>query len=456
MSNKALDLLIDAGLLTSSGKAINISSLSPEEVSSRISQYVMNRKKTVILEIDTFQLNNSLSALFSTGLSKNANDKSLYNKLLSSTLVYDSIVIDDPLVSSFSSISFNSSGIDNNSTQFIKNLNLFAWSFKLIRSGFIKILPISFFNNPSSEIPILCSDDAFRSSIPSQIHDFSHKNAILKSVIKNDSNEMLVLPEEAYISKRKALKVGFKDDYRFSGNNLYMYFSITELEEQANGSLQFCSEWNSKETLNEEEFNNWAYQSINQTIRSRLSNIYNETYLATTLGHTYVTESKFESDLLAMSGIENHSEDHNAVKFLELNNDFFNIESPEQIIELRTKYSSAFEQFNCSIREVTEELSGLNKNEFEQKSKTLLDKEIRPQINEIRDNIQSISSGITKGFLVSLGGISLAIATGTAIPFISALMFSVAGGLTEALPSVSTYENKKKRPEYIWHRITKT
>jgi hypothetical protein len=38
-----------------------------------------------------------------------------------------------------------------------------------------------------------------------------------------------------------------------------------------------------------------------------------------------VTESKFESDLLAMSGIENHSEDHNAVKFLEFNNDFFNI-----------------------------------------------------------------------------------------------------------------------------------
>jgi hypothetical protein len=140
MSNKALDLLIDAGLLTSSGKAINISSLSPEEVSSRISQYVTNRKKTAILEIDTFQLNNSLSVLFSTGLSKNANDKSLYNKLLSSTLVYDSIVIDDPLVSSFSSISFNSSGIDNKSTQFIKNLNLFAWSFKLIRSGFIKIL----------------------------------------------------------------------------------------------------------------------------------------------------------------------------------------------------------------------------------------------------------------------------------------------------------------------------
>jgi len=453
MSNKALDLLIEAELLTTRGRMVSVAFLPSQELSRRVDHYINARKQSVISEMNSFQKNNKLSAFFSTTYAKNANnDNLLFEKLLASSLIYESIIIDDPLFLFSSSISLDG----DSQTSLVKALSLFEWTFKLIRSGFIKILPISFLNKPSDEIPLLYSEDAFRSLIPSHIHDFSHKNAILKSVIQN-SNGFLILPEEACIKKRKGLSVQFKDDYGINGGSIFFHFDlvIENFEEQPDGSLKFCKRVKPNDTLSEEQFNYWVYQSINEAIISRLSNIYKENSLAITLDHTYVTESKFESKLLALSGIECDSDNHNAINFLEANSEFLHIESPEIILELRTKYSQAFERFNYSILNATEELSELDNTNFDKRAKWLFNNEILPQIDEIRDAINSIPSGFTKGTLASLAGFSIAVLTGFVPPLIPTLMLSAAGGLTEAFPSISTYQNMKKKPGYIWHRITK-
>ncbi len=361
MSNKALDLLIEAELLTTKGRMVKFAFLPSQELSRRVDHYINARKQSVISEMNSFQKNNKLSAFFSTTYAKNANnDNLLFEKLLASSLIYESIIIDDPLFLFSSSISLD----DDSQTSLVKALSLFELAFKLIRSGFIKILPVSFLNKPSDEIPLLYSEDAFRSLIPSHIHNFSHKNAILRSVISN-SNGFLILPEEAHIKKRTGLNVQFKDDYGVNEGRIFVYSAIENLEEQPDGSLRFCQSFNPNDTLSEELFNYWVYQSINSVMKSRLSNIYNETSLAITLGHTYVTESKFESKLLALSGIECDSDNHNAIDFLEANSEFLNIESPEIILELRTKYSQAFERFNYSILDATEELSELDDTNFD-------------------------------------------------------------------------------------------
>ncbi|GAB3483070.1 hypothetical protein [Marinomonas epiphytica] len=432
MSILALDLLIDAGLLTASGQAVDISSLPDAEVSSRVSQYSNARIETAESDVDYVYDSKMLSALFSTSSA----DVSC-NKLLSSALVYESIVIDDPLVSSASTISYE---------QLSKGLELFSWAFELIKSGFIKVIPISYFNKPSDEIPLLHSDDAFRSSIPEEIHDFVHDNAILRSVFMDDKGRMLRLTESAEVRRRTALNVSFKDDYWHSGVSLYLFQTLE------NGVIT----WDKDGILSKEKFKQWAYQTINQAIRARLINIYNETCLASKMGHTYVTESSFESKFLAMSGHLDCSSGSIPAKFLEANNSFINIESPKTIIELRGKYSTAFERFNYSLMSVTEELSCVAPENFKAKAELLFHKEIMPQINEIRDNVNSISSSGVKGVLSSLVGFSAAIATGSSLPLIPALMCSVSAGVAEAFPSISHQQRLKKRPAYIWHRVTKT
>ena len=118
MSNQALDLLIEAGLITASGKLTNLSKLSNEEVTVRISQYINSRKDSAICEVETYGCSESLNALFSTSSSKVTKEK-----LLSSALIYESIIIDDPLVNSTASFTFE---------QLEECLGLFAWAFMLI------------------------------------------------------------------------------------------------------------------------------------------------------------------------------------------------------------------------------------------------------------------------------------------------------------------------------------
>ena len=235
MSNLALDLLVDAGLITSSGKVVDISALSDSEVSSRISQYSNARIETVSSEVETYHDSKWLNALFSTSSSEISR-----SKLLSSALVYDSIMIDDPLVSSSFTINYE---------KLKKGLELFSWAFEMVRAGYIKFVPISYFNKPSNDIPLLYSDDAFRSSIP--------ENATLKSVVQDEKGRMLVLTEGAEVSRRTALNVSFKNDYWTSGVSLYLFQTLE------NGKTT----WDKEGFLNKEKFEYWAYQTINQAMR---------------------------------------------------------------------------------------------------------------------------------------------------------------------------------------------
>lgn len=431
MSNLAIDLLVEAGLITSRGKVVDLSTLSEEEISSRISQYSNARIETASSEVDKYYNSQWLSALFSTSSADISQ-----SKLLSSALVYDSIMIDDPLVSSESTISYKT---------LKKGLRLFSWAFEMVRAGYIKIIPISYFNRPSNHIPWFDSDDAFRSSIPEKIHDFIHENAILKSVVQDEKGQMFVLTEEAVVSRRAALNVSFKNDYWNSGVSLYL-FKIFE-----NGKIT----WDKEGVLSKEKFDLWAYQTINQAMRSRLINIYNESHLASVTGHTYITESPFESEFMAMSGDSSCSTGSISAKFLKANECFISIDSPRTVLELRDKYAVAFERFNHSLQSVSEELYGIDPGKFEEKAENLFYKEILPQVDEIRDNINSITSSGIKGVIGSLVGFSAAIATGSSLPLIPALMNSVCAGLTEAIPAISQQKRFKNRPAYIWHRIIK-
>ena len=441
MTIKALNLLIDSGFLSASGALIDLTKLPDIEISNRISQYINGRIQIAESELHEFEASDGLSALFSTSSSDVTKDK-----LLSSSLVYESMIIDDPLVSSFKSI---------DPRKLAKRVELFSWAFELIKAGFVKVLPISYFNRPSGEVPLLSSDDAFKSAIPDEIYNFIHENAIVSSVVRDDEGQMLILNEGAEVSRRTALNISFKDDYWVSGVSLYLFQTLENCKKNNKGELVCQQVWEPDGCLDKKKFEAWSYQSINQAMRSRLIHIYNESYLANITGHTYITESSFESKFMSMPGISENSTKSTSAQFLEANDSFIYIRSPDDVVELRTKYAGAFERFNYSLMSVSDELSGVDPMEFDLKSRQLFLTEIQPQIDEIRCGMSSIYSAATKGSLLSLCGLVAAISTGSSVPLIASLI-GVAGGLSEAFPDISKAQRKKKEPAYIWHRVTKT
>jgi len=441
MSKYAINLLIDAGLITASGRPVDLSELPDEEVSARISQYINGRIQTVNSEIASFETSKSLNALFgseSTEVSK--------TRILPSALVYQSVIIDDPLVSANSRISYDT---------IKKGLELFSTYFQLIQADLVKVVPLSFFNRPSDDVPLLLSDDAFNSSIPNELHDFIHSRALLKSVIKDKMGRILVLREDASEKCRPALNVGFSGDFWKKGVQLYLFQTIEKVGD-VDGGIECRQVWEPEKYLDRETFARWSYQTINQAMRVRLRNIYNETKLANKLGYTYVTESEFESKLLSLSGTEELPFANRPCKFLDANSALINVENPEIIIELRDKYPAAFERFNSSVLYAVEHLKDVEPSNFEAKAQLYFNNEILPQIDELRTNANSISRSATKGVLLSLGGITTAILSGSSLPLIPSLMVAAAGGASEALSSLGRHQDFKKTPVYIWHRIIKT
>lgn len=441
MSRLAINLLIDSGLVTASGKPVYLSGLPDGEVSARISQYINGRVQTIDDELASFEASSSLNALFGS-----ESTETTETKLLPSALIYQSIIIDDPLVSASSSISL---------ATIEEGVRLFCTYFHLIKSGLIKVLPLSLFNRPSDEVPLLHSDDSFRSCIPDELHDFIHSHARLKSVVRDENGRMLVLNEDASKKRRPALNVGFSGDFWKKGVQLYLFQTIEKVGE-IDGGIRCKQMWEPDKFLDKEKFDRWAYQTINQAMRVRLKNIYNETKLAGELGHTYVTESEFESKLLSRSGTENAYSSNRPCKFFDANKALIHIDSPETIIELRERYPAAFERFNSSVLYAVEHLKDVDPENFETKAQLYFTNEIVPQIDELRGNIRSITRSAAKGTLISLGGITTAMLSGSALPLVPSLMAVAAGGASETLDSVGRHQDFKKTPVYIWHRVTKT
>jgi hypothetical protein len=439
MSNQALDLLIEHQLIKPNGKPIEIEKLPKSEISARYFGYKNARKDILLAEIEQHERSDKLNAQYSTWSAKPSQER-----VLSSLLVYNKVTIDDPLISERNSIRIK---------DLVDALNFFSWLHPLIRANLVTVFPITFYNNPSNHIPLLHSEDAFKSSIPENLHDFFHQRAVLKSVIPNDRGEMLILREDAAEARRPAINVGFCDDILYSGVSLFRFETIEGYTENSDGSLSVRKKWDPQEQLSEEKFQAWSYQAINQAIMARLKTINDQSCLAQHLGNTYITESPFESNLLNLSLTKNSEKMSPAVNFLTINDTFFRIDSPESIIEIREKHAYAFDRFNSSLLSISDELNGISQEEFEIKSATLFNREILPQINDCRSAAKQVQRDMAKGALVSLGSIALGVATGSMTPALPAFLYSISSSLTEGLTALGNYQDQKKKPSYIWHRI---
>lgn len=414
MSKKAIEFLFECDLLKSNGDIVDLSKCTNSDISRRIIKYNQLRKDYANYEIETYQYNEKLSAQYSVGSSRFDTKKSL-----SSLLVYDRIVLNDPLVSSRNSIS-------------LEDLNLgvrfFSELYHLIKNDLVFVYPIEYLDKPDNEVPLWFSEDSFKSSILPLVHDFAHENAVLKSVFRNEKGEMLISSEDAYVKKRTALNVDFKDDTLYSGVSLFLFKTIEDAVTGDDGFLRMKQVWDPQGILPKEKFEAWSYQAVNQAIIARIKTIGNQSLLASKIGSTYITESKFESKLLSLAKCENAEEISPCVQFLNLNDRFVNVDSPYTLIKIRKKHRVAFDRFNESLIAISCELSGTSPEEFARKSKILFQKEILPQVDEVKRLVDQMSSSILKGSLLSLGTIAFGITTGSTIPVIPSILYMAASG----------------------------
>lgn len=459
MSTKALTALRAIGLLDANNNPCDLSTITEDRLRSLLTYYYNDRSRTLISELEALRRPDSFSGLVSSISAVNA-----AFSLLPSFLVYGHLIVDDPLYrisvpeQEISRVQKQTMGINKQQgidrPEILNKLQYFSFLAPLIEAELLTVLPLHYLHLPPKELPLFASEDRFRSEVPQHIHDFVHSKAIIEPVILDRDTGSLVIPHNSCATGSRAISISFSDDQMFAAN-IYFYQEMRGLGvEPESGHIRVSMKWDPDINLPKNVFDAWVYQSINRTIIQRLQSVASEFRLAQSLGHLYITESAFESSLLSQSGAKSPPA-HLAVEFLQANKTIIPIQSPQQVLAIREKNPLLFERFRSQLLSVSEQLHGLEGAEFSEKAKRLFQTEIQPHIDEITNAAKSIITSTVKGGLWALGGVALAIISGSSVPLIPALLYGAAGSLTGTYSGVSEYMEKRKQPEFVWSQLKK-
>jgi hypothetical protein len=460
MSKRALSLLNELGLLHNNMPG-DLSEISDEALTDKLHSYFEERTKNVNSDIHKVDEGRDLSCLVSSFSARNSQ-----KTILSSSLIHKHLIADDPIYK----LSAPETDIGKTHREYIgvksneildrvsikQALSYFSDLTPLIKAELIAVVPLHILHMPEEQTPIYYSEDRFRSEIPDNIHDFIHQSAYVKPLIlKRDTGDLIVLQVNAKEPCR-GIQIGFKNDFCASGESFYLYHeAVPEQIDHDTRIVRFRMSWEPDKPMDKDTFEAWVYQSINRTIIARLRSITSESRLAVSLGHSYLTESAFEADLLRQSGFRGEDTSSNSINFLTALESLIEIPSAEAVVRLRESNETSFDRFRASLLDIGEQLSGVPDHEFQIKAERLFWTEVQPQVDEIKKSVRRIQVSGVKGGLVALGGIAITVATGTAVPLVAAGLYAGSGALTEVLPSVSEYMSKRSRPEYVWAKLAK-
>ncbi len=461
MSKRCLQLLRETGLLTNHNQVVDISRIDDDSLRNMLSHYYSERRSSI--KAEEISRDDPFNGFIS---SHSARDD--VTSLLPSLLVYGHLIADDPVFR----ISFptpDSGRIlkaamgatprdEPDRKKVTETLYYFQELAPTIDAGLLTVLPNALLDIPPKRIPVFFSEDMFRSEVPDHVHDYIHECAIVERVILDKKRSTFRVQKGPITKPCRAIHISFKGDYCTGGDTTYL-LPDSEIGEPVpqGASYRVPIEWTfgSSEPLPEHTFKAWVYQSINSSIISRLHHVASEVRLASRLSHSYITESPFEAKLLSLRGFRRDESALDALNFLEANDTLIQVPSPRSVVELRERHPDAFRRFRVSLLSVAEGLRGVPADQFQERAARVFEQEVQPQIDEMRSKIESIKTSVVKGGLVSLGGVALAVATGAAIPLVSAVLYALSGALSETLPAVSEYMQSRKRPEFVWSKLKK-
>jgi hypothetical protein len=336
-----------------------------------------------------------------------------------------------------------------------RRLSYFSTLAPVIDAGFLDVLPLSLLHLPSDGIPLFYAEDRFRSEIPDGIHDFIHARASIREVVPDKATGAFRLIDRPNPERKRAIHVSFAGDTPPYAGMTYFFQTMTPVGSyDGSGMLQVAFECDLESPLAEDVYQGWVYQSVNRTILARLQEVGSEVAIARHTGHVYLTESEFEAKLIGAATTPLHAKSIcDGVNFLRANNTLLAVDDASMIVRLRERNQHAFERFRASLTALSGDLAGVSPTEFPVKAQQAFLTQVQPQIDEIQRLAAAITASVAKGALISLGGVALAIVSGSTIPFISAALCASAGGLSETLPVVSDYLQKHQSPEFIWSQL---
>lgn len=423
-------LLLDSSLVTQRYRTISDAALEKELFNYR--EYCLKALQAVLKNVKT--RNGAVSCMATATMSS-------ISHLKQAALYLEEAVVADPI---FELTDFRTSATEAitlfmgmASTPKIDRQKLANAAIRLIElrplvaGGYIKLYPVTFELETGAEIPLIHSDVAFEDCLPPSLLDKYKSNAIVRTV-KRDSETMHVLrklyPCRNISIRFKGMENGFSMGY---------LLGTPEFEPTENEKIYKFTQKLQTEPPAVDVFNAWVNQSVNQTARNHFIELNKRIALCDALGCMFVTDHKFESNILNISVDSSDIKSNTFNCAMQMEVPFLEQVSSADLMSIRNNDGEAFQSFRAELEKgLREARHESDPNRVRSIIEDTQHELFEVQMRQIAPQVKHIKKTHLTEAIIGLAGLGLGVMTGGA----SLLATGVA--MAHGYKSSSDYKSK--------------
>ena len=279
----------------------------------------------------------------------------------------------------------------------------------LVATDYVKILPISYLHEPPDELPILMSDNLFSDVLPKNILEFFHNNVKVQSMRMNGN--LFTLENSLYPCR--SIHINFpKDEFIYS--RFYNLFESEVLKFDKETRKFHTRQYIPSIPPDDQQFQYWVVQSINQAAKNVFDEIYLENAIAARYNASYMSSNRFAFDLMQQSLIAKETINDNTTNLL-MNFDlpFLDEIDFKTLLNIRNNDGEVFRNFRVNLDKNLKELRGIDDiDQLKRKFENAIHEINEVQLNDVNQKIEHLKKQVKIDAIILLGGFLGNIQTG--------------------------------------------
>ena len=266
---------------------------------------------------------------------------------------------------------------------------------KLIKANYLKMFPVSDLHKPGEGIPLLYSKNGFSDILPKDLMRLYSDYATIHNIERVDNKLIIKVGEP--LKKGTTISISFDDESRSSR------FGYQYLNAKTIGDDSFHVRFTPPETIEDYEFEKWVKQSVNQAAARHFQERTLELRLAKRVGCMYLTESLFTSKILKHITTKDMN-CTNADVAMKLDLPFLYNLTTEDILEIRSDYGEAFDNFRSELNTKLIELESAEDGDILAKRIKSIERELtETNLHEIEKERKKLQKTLKRDFSCAAG-----------------------------------------------------
>jgi hypothetical protein len=342
-----------------------------------------------------------------------ANEKLHLNFLLQSAFYVQQYVLPDPLFAlTYEKGSIHKSydklfgmpdkGIDKREitgiARYLKTLT------PMVVADYVKLLPVTYLFESSDNLPMFHSENGFADVLPEPLLQFFRAHATVWSLKKEDSGWSMNGSFE--VSRGIHIHFGEPDEMDETGSGYFLSKEkILSVDQEKRTMKSF--QWLPSDPPDQETFDKWVFQSVNQSAGRLYRKLLDENLLAAQFGASYTTQSQFVYDLLEQAlPADSNIQTHTANTFLNLELPFLDKVDMTTLMKIRVEDGEAFQNFRLEVEKQFRDLRSItDPNQLRYKTESVLHELSVYQLNQVRQKIDQVKRRSVTDVAIGLGGL---------------------------------------------------